>query len=382
MRKNGVYIIHILRILVALIFILSGLIKINDPLGFSYKLDEYFEVFHTTALIPYSVLFAILLCSLEIVLGTFLMLKTRYTFVLKCLLSIILFFCFLTFYSAFFNVVKTCGCFGDALPLKPWTSFIKDLFLFIAIVILYYYRRIVVSKFLKKSFIFLISTVPILLGLYTYFTLPIIDFLPYKVGADIPSLMKVKDGAAVSEYQILYDLKNIKTGEQKTLTDKDYLSTKIYLDTTWKLIKSSEPQLIKQGDEPVIKDLAIYDDQGVSYTTEIFDNPYYNLLVVAYNLDDTNLQYLGNINALAINALEQYHVKTVLLTASSAKDAQHLIKKMNLQMDVFYADAVPLKSMVRSNPGVILMKNGIIIQKWSGIFSPNFYTLHSNYLNK
>ncbi len=382
MRKNGVYIIHILRILVALIFILSGLIKINDPLGFSYKLDEYFEVFHTTALIPYSVLFAILLCSLEIVLGTFLMLKTRYTFVLKCLLFLILFFCFLTFYSAFFNVVKTCGCFGDALPLKPWTSFIKDLFLFIAIVILYYYRRIVVSKFLKKSFIFLISTVPILLGLYTYFTLPIIDFLPYKVGANIPSLMKVKDGAAVSEYQILYDLKNIKTGEQKTLTDKDYLSTKIYLDTTWKLIKSSEPQLIKQGDEPVIKDLAIYDDQGVSYTTEIFDNPYYNLLVVAYNLDDTNLQYLGNINALAINALEQYHVKTILLTASSAKDAQHLIKKMNLQMDVFYADAVPLKSMVRSNPGVILMKNGIIIQKWSGIFSPNFYTLHSNYLNK
>lgn len=382
MRKNGVYIIHILRILVALIFILSGLIKINDPLGFSYKLDEYFEVFHTTALIPYSVLFAILLCSLEIVLGTFLMLKTRYTFVLKCLLSLILFFCFLTFYSAFFNVVKTCGCFGDALPLKPWISFIKDLFLFIAIVILYYYRRIVVSKFLKKSFIFLISTVPILLGLYTYFTLPIIDFLPYKVGANIPSLMKVKDGAAVSEYQILYDLKNIKTGEQKTLTDKDYLSTKIYLDTTWKLIKSSEPQLIKQGDEPVIKDLAIYDDQGVSYTTEIFDNPYYNLLVVAYNLDDTNLQYLGNINALAINSLEQYHVKTILLTASSAKDAQHLIKKMNLQMDVFYADAVPLKSMVRSNPGIILMKNGIIIQKWPGIFSPNFYTLHSNYLNK
>lgn len=376
----------IAKIFVGALFIFSGLIKLNDPLGFSYKLEEYFEVFHLTFLSSFAVFFSITLCALEVILGLFLLTGYYAKKVMLGLLLLIIFFTFLTFYSAYFDVVKSCGCFGDAIPLTPWQSFFKDLILLLLIVFLFINREKLentsenrgLRKILTTAFIAL----PIVFGLYTYTFLPIIDFLPYKVGANIPESMKIPEGATPNEYKIIYTLKNKKTGESKEMTDKEYLSTKIYEDTNWELESSSDPILVKEGYQAKIKDLNVYDSQGVEYTAEIFENPYYNLVAVAWNLDKTQEKALGDINAIAINSVQNFNVRSVLLTSASAQDASMLSKKLTLLTEIFYADAVPLKSMVRSNPGLMLLKDGVIIDKWPASALPTYNHLAERYFGK
>ena len=235
---------------------------------------------------------------------------------------------------------------------------------------------------LRKIWSFTFVVIPIFFGLYTYTFLPIIDFLPYEVGANIPESMKVPKGAAPNEYKIVYSLKNKKTGETKEMTDKEYLETKIYEDTDWELISSSDPILVKEGYQVKIKDLNIYDSQGVNYTSEVFENPYYNLVVVAWNLDKTKEKALGDINAIAINAVQNFNIRSVMLTSASAQQANKLSKKLTLLTEVFYADAVPLKSMVRANPGLMLLKNGVIVDKWPASALPTYNHLAEKYFSK
>ncbi|WP_026903267.1 BT_3928 family protein [Pedobacter glucosidilyticus] len=380
------YILLFSRIFVGLLFIFSGLIKLNDPLGFSYKLEEYFEVFHVVFLNPISVYLSIFLCALEVVLGVFLLTGISSKKVSWGLLLLIIFFTFLTFYSAAFDVVKTCGCFGDAIPLTPWQSFSKDLILLVFIIYIFFNKAhikpVATEKSGRTAIISLTIGLTILFGIYTYAYLPIIDFLPYKVGANIPDAMRIPEGAPQNEYEIIYTLKNKKTGEQQEMSDKKYLETKIYENPDWELISSSEPKLIKQGYQPKISDLNIYDSQGVSYTKELVENPYYNLIAVGWKLDKTNKKAAGDINALAINAAENFNIRTVWLTANSATDAEKFIKENKLVMEFFYADAVPLKSMVRANPGLILLKNGTVINKWSSNALPNYNHLVEQYFSK
>src|ERR1700743_1772034 len=187
-KKTASPLVWIARILVGLLFIFSGLIKINDPLGFSYKLEEYFEVFHITFLSSLAVGIAILLCSLEIILGFALLIGVRAKQVAWGLLLLIIFFAFLTFYSAAFKVVQTCGCFGDAIPLTPWQSFSKDLVLLLLILVLFKNRADIKPIFKAKTgdqLLIASVVIAIAMGLYTYNFLPVIDFLPYKVGANI-----------------------------------------------------------------------------------------------------------------------------------------------------------------------------------------------------
>ena len=360
--------LNISRAIVGLLFIFSGLIKANDPLGFGYKLQEYFEVFHISFLNDYAVLLAILLCTLEIVLGALLLLGFWSSKVAWGLLLIIIFFTFLTFYSAFFEVVTSCGCFGDAIPLTPWQSFAKDIILLSLILHLFLRRKEILPVLTGvKAQQFIAGLVLILslgFGLFTYSYLPILDFLPYKVGNNIPQLMITPPGAAPDVYEITYNLKNKSSGETKSMTDKEYLKTQIWKDTNWEISGDPVSQLIKKGFDLKIKDLKITDNQGTDYNQEILENPYYNLVIVAYNLSKTDAAGIGNLNALAINAAENYNIRTVLLTSNSAQDAELFSKKNKLVMEVFYADGIPLKSMVRANPGVLLLKNGVVINKW------------------
>src|ERR1700742_2076432 len=229
--KNGF--LWFCRIGVGLLFIFSGLIKINDPLGFSYKLEEYFEVFHITFLSGLALNIAIVLCALEMILGFALLIGVRAVLVARGLLLLIIFFAFLTFYSAYFKVVQTCGCFGDAIPLTPWQSFSKDLVLLLLIIVLFINRKTIKPLFSKKTgdnLLIASVVVAVGIGLYTYNFLPVIDFLPYKVGANIPDEMTTPPNAKPDEYQITYHLKNKKTNETKVMTDKDYLKSNIWKD--------------------------------------------------------------------------------------------------------------------------------------------------------
>ena len=387
------------RIFVGVLFIFSGLIKANDPLGFGYKLQEYFDEFHNIFLkfigsdaggsfflSEMATGIAILLCVLEIVLGALLLFGFWSKKVSGGLLAIIIFFTFLTFVSAAFKVVTSCGCFGDAIPLTPWQSFSKDLVLLVLIIYIYINRNKILplthNPALQKGGIVTVTLLSVLFGLYTYTFLPILDFLPYKIGANIPELMKIPAGKTGDEYGIIYNLKNKQSGEKKRMTDKEYLKTEIWKDENWEIVGNPDQVLVKKGYEPKIKDLKITDGSGTDYTKELIENPYYNLVIVAYNLDDTNDKAIAELNALTLNAADQFNIRTVLLTSNSASDATLFSKRMKLLAEVFYADAVPLKSMVRANPGVLLLKNGVIINKWHYNRVPAFDQLSETYFSK
>jgi len=373
------------RIFVGLLFIFSGLIKINDPLGFSYKLEEYFEVFHIGFLNSFALSMSIILCSLEIILGFALLIGVRAKSVAWGLLLLIIFFAFLTFYSAYFKVVQTCGCFGDAIPLTPWQSFSKDLVLLLLIIVIFINRRSIQPAFSKKTGDNLLigsAVVAVGIGLYTYNFMPVIDFLPYKVGANIPDGMKIPPGAKPDEFEVTYNLKNKKTGATKVMTDKEYLSSNIWKDNNWTVVGTPESKLVKKGYEVPIKDLSIQDAQGNNYTNELLSNPYNSLIVVAYNLNPTNVEAIGKLNAMAANLIHDFNTRTIMLTSNSAKDAEAFAKKNHLVMEIFYADEVPLKSMVRANPGVILLKNGVILNKWHYHSVPKYEDLVKQYFQK
>ncbi|MCX2433053.1 BT_3928 family protein [Pedobacter sp. GR22-10] len=374
------------RFFVGALFIFSGLIKANDPLGFGYKLQEYFEVFHMDFLIPVATGMAILLCTLEIVLGALLILGFWSKKVAWGLLLLIIFFTLLTFVSAAFKVVTSCGCFGDAIPLTPWQSFGKDLILLVLIIIIFISRDAIQPLFKKASsqrnMAVLVTLLSLGFGLYTYNVLPVIDFLPYKVGAHIPSLMVIPPGEKPDEFEIMYHLKNKQTKEEKDMSDKDYLKTEIWKDNNWEIIGEPVKRLVKKGYEPKIKDLVISDASGTDYTKEIIENPYYSLIFVAYDLKNINENAIGKLNAIAMNATQQFNIRTVLLTSNAAQEAEAFVKKNNLFSEVFYADAVPLKSMVRANPGVLLLKNGVVINKWHFHNVPTFDQLSRKYFDK
>jgi uncharacterized membrane protein YphA (DoxX/SURF4 family) len=373
------------RILVGVLFIFSGLIKINDPLGFSYKLEEYFEVFHTTFLNGFALSLSILLCALEIILGFALLIGVRAVSVAWGLLLLIIFFAFLTFYSAYFKVVQTCGCFGDASPLTPWQSFCKDLVLLLLIIVLFINRRVIKPLFTaKKGDQLLIASaiIAISFGIYTYNFSPVIDFLPYKIGANIPDEMKTPPGAKPDEFELTYHLKNKKTGETKVINNTDYLASGIWKDNNWAVIGEPESKLVKTGFTPKIRDLAIQDAQGNDYTKELLSSPYYSLVIVAYDLHHADEDAINRLNALAINLSQNYNTRTILLTASAPSFAQVFSKQHKLVSELFYADEVPLKTMVRSNPGILLLKNGTVINKWHYHSIPNYDGLVQQYFRK
>lgn len=386
-RTKTNYLLGFCRIFTGLLFIFSGFIKANDPTGFGYKLQEYFEVFHLTAFNEYATAMAVVICGFEILLGALLLLGVYANTVAWGLLLLILFFTFLTFYSAFFEVVTSCGCFGDAIPLTPWQSFSKDLVL-LALILIIFFNRKQLRSIIKGSgnqFVATLITAIISLGIgvYTVNYLPFIDFLPYKVGNNLPSLMVLPEGKQGDVFEQIYTMKNKKTGETKKVNDKVYMADKLWEDESWEIIGEPESRLVKKGYDIPIPDLLITDADGADHTQEIIANPYYNLVIVAKDLSSTNIDAIQKINQTAIQLTKDYNgLRVVLLTASASKDAQYLSDKMQLIAEIFYADLIPLKSMVRANPGVLLLKGGNVLGKWHYNNFPDAKTIEDKFLSK
>jgi hypothetical protein len=281
--------------------------------------------------------------------------------------------------------VKTCGCFGDAIVLTPWQSFSKDLVLLLLIIVLFFNRKKIQPLFSPKTgdrFLFGATLVSVALGLYTYNFLPVFDFLPYKIGANLPNEMTIPPSAKPDEYEITYQLKNKKTGATKVMTNTEYSSSNIWKDNNWVVGGHTESRLVKKGYTPPIQDLSIQDAQGTNYTKELLSNPYYNLIIVAYDLRAADADALGRLNALAINLAKDYNKRTILVTSNSAQFADGYSKEHGLAIETFYADEVPLKSMVRANPGVLLLKNGVVINKWHYHSVPNYEELQKQYFRQ
>lgn len=382
-HKNN-YLLLFSRSLTGLLFIFSGLIKANDPTGFGYKLQEYFQVLGMQFFNDYAVGLAVLICSLEILLGALLLLGLWRVTVAWGLLLLILFFTFLTFYSAFFEVVTSCGCFGDAIPLTPWQSFIKDLILLAFILVIFRYRQQIRPVF-SDQYTAIITTVALAIvsvgvGVYTVNFLPIIDFLPYKKGNHLPSLMVMPEGKEADVYELTYTLVHKTSGEKKEVSDRVYMDEEIWKDERWEIVGEPRSRLVRKGYTIPIPDLMISDAEGQDVTAQVLENPEENFIVVAWDLNSTSRAGLEKVNALVREAARAYHIRPVLLTAAGSGEAEAMSKEMGWVMEVLYADAVPLKSMVRSNPGVLLMRDGVIVEKWHYNTLPGFDQFERKYL--
>uniref|UniRef100_UPI0035944E8C BT_3928 family protein n=1 Tax=Pricia sp. TaxID=2268138 RepID=UPI0035944E8C len=273
------YIVNISRILVGILFIISGLIKLNDPVGFAFKLGDYFapSVLNLPFLEPHALAIAICIVIFEVLLGVILLLGFRVKFTVWSLLIMIVGFTFLTFYSAYFNKVTDCGCFGDALKLTPWESFTKDIILLLLILILFFGRKYITPLF-RTNTIRIITLAAIVFSIvYGYYVLnhlPVIDFRPYKIGANIEEGMTVPEDAPKPIYDYVWRF-NVGGEEKIIVTQGDYPS----VDGEFIDVETTE---VQKGYEPPVHDFTI-EQEGEDFAASLLQEPKL-VMVIAYDL--------------------------------------------------------------------------------------------------
>ncbi len=365
---------NIARVLVGLLFIFSGFIKANDAVGFSYKLVEYFEVFGTHFFIPIALPLAIFICVFEIVLGVTLLIGARIKLTLWLLLLMIVFFTFLTFYSAYFQKVLSCGCFGDAIPLTPWQSFSKDLWLLFLIIILFIGKQHINPLFgtrFENALLVIVVLATLAFPIYTYNYLPVIDFRPYAIGKNIPQQTK----GIPDEVKFYYMLKDKKTGE-----NKEFDKWPENWDQLYDYV-SNRTEVTKKGVDAKIKDFSVTGLDSVNYTDEIIENPKTNFLLICYDLEKTNKSVFGKINDFS-NLCKNDSVKFVVLTSSSKETIEKFKKEVKTTIDFYNTDGTVLKTMIRSNPGLMMIKAGTVVNMWHYHSFPSYDDLKGNDFKK
>jgi uncharacterized membrane protein YphA (DoxX/SURF4 family) len=352
---------NISRVFVGGLFIFSGLIKANDPMGFGFKLEEYFEVFGTHFMIPLAMAMAILICVFEVLLGIMLLLGKMPKLVNRLLLAMIVFFTFLTFYSAYFDKVTDCGCFGDAIPLTPWQSFGKDIILLVFIVILIAGEKCIKPILSPKMTNYITiggTALSLIFPLYTYRFLPVKDFRPYKIGADIEEGM-VTIKQPVVEMLFIYE----KDGERVELTTDELSTFENLGDYTF---VERIDNIIDPGEPAPIHDFVFNDETGMDVTNVFLDQNGYKLLTVQYDLDRTDMAMQPELEKLAA-ALEEKGVKPYHVTAGTKEQ----IAALGSSLKYYVVDKTTLKTIVRSNPGLVLFKDNLIVMKWPSTRFPS-----------
>jgi len=351
------YIVTLCRIIVGFLFIISGFIKLNDPVGFSFKLEEYFSpgVLDLGFLMPHALEISIFVVIVEVLLGIMLLIGFRIKFTLWSLLLMIVFFTFLTFYSAYFNKVTDCGCFGDAIKLTPWESFTKDVVLLILIAILFLWSKHIKSSIGNRSQRLLVAISLLVSAIFAYYVLnhlPAIDFRPYKIGANIEEGMTVPENAPVAIFD--YSWKFNVDGEEKVIvTNGDYPS----VDGEFIGVETKE---VQKGYEPPIHDFTI-EQEGEDFSSALLQEPKL-VMVIAYDLAKSNYRVFGEVKKVTDKAIKSGY-KVIGMSASGPDYTQKIKKEYQLDFDFYFTDETTLKTIVRSNPGVLVLEHGTIVQK-------------------
>lgn len=338
------------RYAVGALFIFSGIIKVNDPVGTAIKLEEYFQVFASDIapffewFVPAALVLSVVLSVLEVVLGIALIIGYRMKTTAWVLLAMIVFFTFLTFYSAYFNKVTDCGCFGDAIKLTPWQSFYKDIILLVLIAVIFLKRgsygswlsmKMSEIKMVGSTFFFVV------IAIYAIQHLPFIDFRAYKVGNHLPTLMQ---NSARLKYIYVME-KDGETFEFETYpTEGGYTYV--------------ESKLMNPEAEAKITDLNVWQSDA-DYTDQLLSGT--KLLIIIHQVEKTSLD---NIDRLRNLTYENPRFNTWILTSSGYEKFESFRHAQQLAAPYYFADATVLKTMVRSNPGVVLLKDGVVLAKW------------------
>ena len=373
--------VSISRILVGVLFIISGLIKANDALGFSYKLDEYFVVFHMEFLNGAGLAIAMLICIFEVALGIALLVGYRMVMVSWLMLLMILFFTFLTFYSAYFDVVKDCGCFGDALKLKPWESFYKDVILLVLILIIFVKRKSIKPLIGDKFAGFMSATGLILTTWFTwhcYTHLPVKDFRPYAIGKNITEGMTLPPGAITDSVVMVFIYKDKKTGAQVE-AGMDQVST--YSGNEQYEFVDRLDKVVREGDKAAIHDFAIKDAEDNDLTSDFLSRPDYVFMLIAYDLTKAYVKAQDKVNALAAEC-QKNDFEFFGLTSTIPTETDKFRHDHQNMFPYYFCDGTALKTIIRSNPGLVLLKQGTVIDMWHHNDFPTYEELNAKYLHK
>lgn len=364
--------INIIRVIVGLLFIFSGLIKANDPLGLSYKMQEFFEVWNFHFLNNYAFCFSIVIITFEILAGAAVLLGWQKRLFLWLLLLLNIFFTFLTGYAFLSGKIKTCGCFGDCIPLTAQQSFIKDVVLLIAILILLSYPKHLKRKETTDKIFFLlplwgrlwgpfiIAAISLFFQWYVLQHLPVVDCLPYKKGNNLLTLMKPLSGS-VADSSVISFVYN-KNGKQIEFTADQF--PKDFNDSTYQFVKRYDKIIRKGNIESPISDFALiskYD--GMDSTKAILNYPG-NLLILF-------IQNVQNIDAW-INNIKEIHTilknrlnGMFIIATSDVAQIENVTNQLHIPVSVFVCDATVIKTIARANPTLYLLNKGTIINKWS-----------------
>ncbi|XOV92021.1 MAG: BT_3928 family protein [Bacteroidota bacterium] len=353
---------EIARYPVGALFIFSGLIKINDPKGTAIKLEEYFDVFSYDFapffeyFIPAALFLSVVLSVLEIILGIAVIIGYQMRISAWVLLGLIVFFTFLTFYSAYFNKVTDCGCFGDAIKLTPWESFYKDLILLILIVIIFInrdkYQAFYADKWQHVT-VGVAAVIFVYIGIQAIRHLPFIDFRSYAIGNNLPALMNPSE-------ELRYEYVMEKDG--KTYSFEQYPTDESY--------EFKEMKLLNPEAQAKITDLSVWTDEG-DFTDQLFEGN--KLLLIIHDVSSTSTDDMPAISTLLKTA---QNFEPWILTSSGYEQIEGLRHEYQLGIPFFYADATVLKTMVRSNPGIILLSNGTVAGKWHYNDVPDISTIN------
>ncbi|MBI1770224.1 MAG: DoxX family protein [Bacteroidetes bacterium] len=341
------------RFFVGALFIFSGLIKLNDPVGTQIKMEEYFEVFADdfgsvfNHFIPWSLEIGMVMIILELALGVAILVFWRMKWTGWTLLLLMVFFTFLTFYSAYFNKVTDCGCFGDAIKLTPWQSFTKDVMLMVFVLHLFWYKHRYVPALRTRegdALIIGVAALSLFLGVYAIRHLPFIDFRAYRVGNNIPQQMQPLEQPII-EYVFEKNGKEIKSQKYLIEDGYKYISSRVINEDKIK---------------PKITDYSITSPEGEDKTAYSFEGD--KLMIVIYNADKASAKNIATVRELT-QKLEG-KVECMILTGSTNETIEKFRHENQLAVPYYFVDATVLKTIIRSNPGIALWKNGTVLGNW------------------
>ncbi|HJX70708.1 MAG TPA: BT_3928 family protein [Bacteroidales bacterium] len=339
------------------VFVFSGFVKAVDPLGTAYKFGDYFEAFHLDFLNPLSLILAVLLCTFELVIGLNLLLGIRMKITSWLLIIFMSGFTIITLRLAISNPVTDCGCFGDAVILTNWQTFWKNVILFVPTVFIFLQRSRfpalykIHTDWLLTVVFFLFG---IILAIYSYYHLPLLDFRPYRTGVNIPEKMIIPEGSPVDEYQ--FNFIYSKEGIQKEFMIENLP------DSTWQWVETRQ-KLIRKGYVPPLHDFSITTLDGDEITQEVLSDPGYSFLIIAYDLNKTDKKAFRQLNRLS-EEMDSADCRFYCLTSSTYEVINEFISQVKPDFQIYTADNITLKTIIRSNPGLLLIKDGTIMGKW------------------
>jgi uncharacterized membrane protein YphA (DoxX/SURF4 family) len=348
----------VIRWVVGLLFIFSGLVKANDPLGLSYKMQEFFEVWGLSSLNDYTLALSLVMNIFEVLAGVAIIIGWRMKLFTWLILLLIIFFTFLTGYAALSGKIKTCGCFGDCLPLTPTTSFIKDLILLLLILVLFVNRRKVDSALSAPKAILLLGLCIIVVAFFQNYVmtyLPVKDCLPFKTGANIVENMKVLPGHG-DIFELTFKYK--KNGKEMEFAAD---SLPADLDSTYEFVDRYQ-KLVKKGNEPQIVDFALQDLNGNDTTISILNQSSYYVMIFVNDFTDYASWHNKDFDTLA-SVLAAKRLPLFVVT-SQKEEAEKLFSGQE-NITVLICDGTVIKTAARVNPTYFIMQRANIKGKYS-----------------